>query len=189
MTFDNTTIAYALKRLVSHRRLALGQLVGLAAAVALAVAVPLYADGVNYSLLNTSLTESTGQTRRRPFDFVFRYIGSWYGDLSAEQYRPIDAYLNEQAAPAIGLPLSNLTRYAATTNLQLYPASENLAPRDRLDLVKLAFLTGIFDRIELVEGRLPDAAITGGAAIEVLASLDLANNLDLRAGQTYTLYT
>jgi putative ABC transport system permease protein len=182
-------IAFALKRLASHRWLALSQAIGLLVAVALAVAIPLYADGINYSVLNASLASSAGQTRRGPFDFVFRYIGSWYGDVSADQYRPIDAYLSEQATPAIGLPLSSLTRYAATANLQLYPASENLAPRDRLDLVKLAFLSGVFDHVQLIEGSLPQPADASGSPPQVLVSLDLANNLDLQVGQTYALYT
>jgi hypothetical protein len=46
---------FALKRLWVNRGLVACLLVGLTAAVALSVAVPLYADGVNYNLLNASL--------------------------------------------------------------------------------------------------------------------------------------
>ncbi len=185
----HNTLSFALKRLWSHHWLALSQTLGLLTAVALAVAIPLYADGINYNLLSTSLANSAERSNRRPFDFVFRYIGSWYGDITPAQYRPADAYLSEQAAPAIGLPLSGLTRYLSTANLQLYPAAGTLTPAARLDLVKLAFLSGIFEQVQLIEGELPRPPEESGGMIEVLVSLDLANNLDLQVGQTYALYT
>jgi len=76
-----TILKIVMKRLRTHRWLALSQVLGLMAAVALAVAVPMYADAINYDILSTSLSESSSQTRRQPFDFVFRYIGSWYGAI------------------------------------------------------------------------------------------------------------
>jgi hypothetical protein len=144
-------IKFSLKRLRTHRWLALSQVLGLMAAVALAVAVPMYADAINYDILRSSLTESSSQTRRQPFDFVFRYIGSWYGAITPQQYEPLDQYLNQQASRQVGLPSQQLTRYAATANLQLYPGAQVLSPQARLDLVKVAFLDGVFGQVQLVE--------------------------------------
>lgn len=177
-----------IKRLRSRRWLALSQVLGLMAAVALAVAVPVYADAINYDILSSSLTESSSQIRRQPFDFVFRYIGSWYGAITPQQYEPLDQYLSRQAAQQIGLPLQQLTRYAATANLQLYPAAEVLNPQARLDLVKIAFLDGVFEQAQLVEGRLPRPLEESGNVIEALVSLDLANELGLQVGQDYALF-
>lgn len=114
MEIYRNAITFAIKRLLAHRWLALSQMVGLLAAVALAVSVPLYSDGVNYNILSTSLATSASQTRRQPFDFVFRYIGSWYGPVTTGQYEPINAYLSDQAAGRIGLPqygLNSLHRH------------------------------------------------------------------------------
>lgn len=181
---------FALKRLWAQRRLALSQMIGFLAAVALAVAVPLYADGVNYDILSTSLATSASQTRRQPFDFVFRYIGSWYGTVTTDQYKPVDDYLGEQAARQIGLPQSSsLTRYGATVNFQLYPAAETISPAARLDLAKLAFLTGVFEKVQLVEGSLPRSPEENGGVIEALVSLDMANEIGLQVGGRYTLYS
>jgi putative ABC transport system permease protein len=181
-------IKFSLKRLRTHRWLALSQVLGLMAAVALVVAVPMYADAINYDILSSSLTESSSQTRRQPFDFVFRYIGSWYGAISPQQYEPLDQYLSQQASRQVGLPSQQLTRYAATANLQLYPGAQVLSPQARLDLVKVAFLDGVFGQVQLVEGNLPRSLEESGNVIEALVSLDLANELGLQVGQDYALF-
>lgn len=184
-----TILKIVMKRLRTHRWLALSQVLGLMAAVALAVAIPMYADAINYDILSTSLSESASQTRRQPFDFVFRYIGSWYGAITPQQYEPLDQYLSQQAAQQIGLPLQQLTRYAATANLQLYPAAEVLYPQSRLDLVKISFLAGVFEQVQLVEGNLPGPLGETNHVVEVLVSLDLANELGLQVEDDYALFS
>lgn len=180
-------LTFALKRLWNKRWLALSLVLGLLASVSLATAIPIYADGINAGILHTSLAAGAGN--RQPFDFVFRYIGSWHGDVGKEQYQPVDSYLSQQAAPLIGLRSLDQTRYIATANLQLYPDSENLVSVNRLDRVKLAFLTGVSDQIKLIEGSHPRSYEESGKKIEALASLDLANALDLKVGETYVLFS
>ena len=186
MHIFRNAVSFAVKRIWSHCWLALSLAVGLMVAVALVVAIPLYASGVNYVIMAESLTSSSEQTGRQPFDFVFRYIGAWYGPITQEEYAPLTLYLTEQAGSLIGLPVTDQTRYLATTNLPLYPKLAG-NPRQRLEFVKLAFSSGIFDHIQLVGGELPRPPSETNGQIEVLASLDLANNLDLRLGETYTL--
>jgi putative ABC transport system permease protein len=183
-----TSASFALKRLWSHRGLMACLALGLAAAVALAVSVPLYSDGVNYKLLNTALAESSQDGRRAPFNFIFSYIGSWYTPIAVEQYDPLDRYLREQAPGVIGLPLVSSGRYVATDNLQLHPPGGTISRSRRLDLVRLASQTDIFEHIDLVEGRLPAALLQAGGPLEVLVSLKLANDLGLETGNTYLLY-
>jgi hypothetical protein len=106
-------IKFSLKRLRTHRWLALSQVLGLMAAVALAVAIPMYADAINYDILSTSLSESSRQTRRQPFDFVFRYIGSWYGAITPQQYEPLsktvtDTFSWDNSRPAVILRMNVL---------------------------------------------------------------------------------
>src|SRR5512143_3817038 len=107
-------LSFALKRLWSHRGLALCLAGGLIMAVALAVAVPLYADGVNYNLLNAALSKASAQSRRPPFNFIFHYVGSWHVPITAEQYTPVDTFLREQVGGVIGLPALDPTRYIST---------------------------------------------------------------------------
>jgi putative ABC transport system permease protein len=183
-----------LKRIWTQRGLVIFLVLGLMSAVSLAVAVAVYADGVNYKLLNTALSRSTQQSRHSPFTFIFRYIGSWHGSVSLDRYIPIDFYLREQAAGEIGLRPQKVTRYISSDNLQLHYLGDALHPNQRIDLVKLATISHVFDHIQLVEGTLP-AISTGGAenpsgseVVEVLISLKLANELGLQVSQTYQLY-
>src|SRR5512145_1151659 len=111
---------FAFRRLISHRGLALSLLSGLAAAVALALAVPLYADGVQYDLLNAALARSSTQTGRSPFTFIFHYVGSWHTPIDAATYTPVDTFMREQLASVVRLPADPPTRYVSSDNLQLY---------------------------------------------------------------------
>lgn len=179
-------ITFALKRLWDKRRLALSLVLGMLMAVILTTAIPIYSDGINASVLQTSLSEGAGS--RQAFDFVFRYIGSWNGAVSKAEYTPVNEYLSQQAASQIGLPGLQQTRYLATSYLQLYPDDKKQVSGNRLDRVKLAFVTDVYDHIHLVEGNFPSAAGENDGKTEVLVALDLANALDLNPGETYTLY-
>ena len=182
----NHAITFALKRLWNKRWLALSLVLGMLVAAALATAIPVYSDGINASILQTSLSEGAG--RRQAFDFVFRYIGSWNGAIREDQYLPVNAYLSEQAASQINLPSLNQTRYIATPYLQLFPDDKKHVSINRLDRVKLTFVTDVFNHVQLIEGDLPKASEENNGEIKVLVALDLANALDLNPGETYSLY-
>src|SRR5450759_4751003 len=183
-------LSFNLKRLWLQRSLVLCLAVGLVVASALAVTVPLYADAVNYNLLNASLSDSTAATHHRPlFSFIFNYVGSWHIPLTVTQYRLPDQFMQKQLAGVIALPVQRITRMVLTDNLQLYPNGNTISRAQRLDLVKLSFLAGVFEQVRLVEGSLPQTVTHKGAPIEALVSLQLANDLGLKVGGTYLLYT
>ena len=197
MTFSLLTsfsaLAFALKRLWRHRGLVLCLFVGLALAVALAVAVPLYSDGVNYNLLNAALNQTAVENRRSPFSFIFHYVGSWHTPLEIDQYTSADQFIEGPISSLIGLPRDVLTRYVTTDNLQLYPNGEKIQRSKRLEMVKLAYVSGLLETdptspIQLIEGRLPEPVTGNGKTIEALVSLKIANDLGLQAGTTYLLY-
>jgi putative ABC transport system permease protein len=184
------SFSFALKRLWSHRGIVVCLAAGLIAAIALTVAVPLYADGIQYNLLSASLARSAEQTRRPPFSFIFHYVGAWHGPINPAQYRPLDEFMREQIAGVIRLPLGEVggvARYVSTDTLQLYPDGRTIRRSERLDLVKVAFVSGVFDNIQLIEGDLPQPSGQEGV-LEALVSLSLANELGLKTGQVYRLY-
>jgi len=160
-------------------------------AVALAVAVPLYADGVNYRLLAANLASSAAANQRPSFSFLFHYVGSWRQPLEIAQYAPADQYLRQGFAEAIGLPLDGVTRFIASDSLQLHPQGETIHRSGRLETVRVAFVStlieaGALQHIRLVDGQLPDPQ--AGEPVEALASLSLANAAGLQPGTTYLLY-
>ena len=183
-------LSFILKRLWRQKGLVACVALGLMAATALAVTIPLYADAANYNLLSTALATSAVQSHRPPFSFVFNYVGSWHNPITVAQYTPANQYMETGLQGAIGLPLETLTRLVSTDNLQLYPNQTPINRSQRLDLVKLTFLSGVFDQVSLVEGRLPQpAGGAKGSPIEALVSLQEANDLGLKTGSTYLLYT
>ncbi len=181
---------FALKRLWVHRGLVACLLLGLAAAVALSVAVPMYADGVNYNLLNASLASTAAESRLPSFTFLFSYVGAWHEPITLDQYHPVDTYLSEPAVGALGLPLragiAGLTRYVSTDGLQLYPSGQ-INRSQRLEVVKLAYVSDIYDHVQVIDGSLP-ATASQAESIEVMASLKMANDLGLQVGKNYLLY-
>jgi putative ABC transport system permease protein len=183
------SFSFALKRLWSHRVIVVCLAAGLATAVALTVAVPLYADGIQYNLLTTALAHASAETRRPSFSFIFHYVGAWHEPIDTDRYGMVDEFMREQIAGVIGLPLgeAGVTRYVTTDNLQLYLDGRTIRRSERLDLVKAAFVSEVFDQVKLVEGELPLPAGEDGV-IEALVSLNLANELGIKTGEIYRLY-
>lgn len=179
-----STLALAFRRLWSQKTLMLCLLVGLSVAVGLLSSIPLYAEDVHRRLLQGELTEAG--THRPPFAFLWRYVGTWHGEVSWDDYRPVDVYLSQQAPAATGLPLASLVRHVQTGNLRLFSAADSGAFSEREPLLwtSLGFVTGLEDRIHLVEGAYPRPS---GPVVEVLASRALAGQMGLQVGESYVL--
>lgn len=180
----------AAKRILSQRWLALATALGLVAAVALTVSVPLYADAVYYRVFRQKLV--TGRSGNRPpFALMFRYIGAWAGSVEWEDAQPVDEYLSERAVPALGLPRRFMVRYLETDNFKLFPREEAAYAdvKDPLTWVDLAFGSDMRDHITIVEGSFPAAAApSSDSTVEVLASEALATELGLQVGESYILF-
>lgn len=182
----------AARRLWNHRLLMGCLLAGLLAAVALLASIPLYADAVQNRLLQGELTEAG--THRPPFAFLWRYVGAWHGDVSWEQYGPINTYLTEQAPGIVDLPLDEqlgggqTIRHVSTARLRLFPVGEGaFSQAEPLIWTSVGFISGLADQIELVEGSYPIPG-AAGQPVEVLISRPLADLLGLQVGEQYLLF-
>ncbi len=186
-------VVVAIKRLLAQRWLALALMVGLIAAIALVMSIPLYADAVYYRILQDELTSTsdTSNIRRPPFAYMFRYLGSTYGTKEWEEMGPLDAYLSGPAAREIGLPHEKTIRYFKTDNLRLFP-TEGVAYSDATDplaWVNLGFISEFQDHVNVVEGQFPSPAEpSSDAPIEVLMSLDLAEELGAQVGEEFVTF-
>ncbi len=148
---------------------------GLIVAVGILSSIPLYADAVQQRLMQGELTEAG--TYRPPFSFLWRYIGTWNGNIDRDKYQPIDEYISQQAANTIGLPLSLLVRHVQTDKLRLFPAGDTQS-REPLLWMTLGFISGLEDHIQLSEGAFPREGAPGSAPdgdVEVLVSQTLAD--------------
>jgi putative ABC transport system permease protein len=180
-------LTIAARRVWHQRLLMLCLLAGLIVAVGVLTSIPLYADAVQQRLMQGELTEAG--TRRPPFSFLWRYIGTWHGNIDRDKYQPIDEYLSRQSAAVIGLPLAMQVRHVQTDKLRLFPAGEaqNFSGREPLLWMTLGFISGLEDHIQLSEGALPRAG-AAGAEVEVLVSQTLADQLGVQVGERYVLF-
>jgi len=168
------------RRLWSHLWLMLAIAAGFVVAIALVVAIPVYAEAVGYRVLRDELTKiDTGGTRP-PFAFMYRYLGSQHGVISWDKYAKLDAYMNNDVGRQLGLPVLRSVRYVASDKLPILPSSGAGSP---LLWVNLAFASDLDQHIDVVDGAFPKPSLTG--PVEVLISEALASKLGLQVGEEY----
>jgi putative ABC transport system permease protein len=184
----------AARRLWNHRLLMSCLLVGLVTAVGLLSSIPLYADAVQNRLLRGELTDAG--TYRPSFAFLWRYVGAWHGEIDLERYGPINEYLTRQVPAVIGLPLDERVapgtiRFVKTANMRLFPGPDapGFAAREPLFWTSVGFITGLEERIQLLEGEGIGSQINtdGHRFLPVLISQRLAEQAGLQVGETYLL--
>ncbi len=179
----------ALKRLWHQRGLAASLLIGMIAAVALTVSIPIYADAISYRVLYEKLSQFA-QDNSPPFSFLFRYIGSWDGYLEWEDARQIEQFMSGEAAFVLGLPQEMMVRYFKTDKMRLFPASESVysAKETPLTYVSLGFISDLESHIDIIDGRFPDPVLNNTDAIEIMVPFALVEELGVQPGETYSVY-
>jgi len=170
------------RRLWSHLWLMLAIAAGFVVAIALVVAIPVYAEAVGYRVLRDELTKiDTGGTRP-PFAFMYRYLGSQHGVISWDKYAKLDAYMHNDVSRQLGLPVLRSVRYVASDKLPLMPSSGAGSP---LLWVNLAFASELDQHVDIVDGAFPKPSPSG--PVEVLISEALASKLGLQVGEEYLI--
>lgn len=152
----------------------------------LILVVPLYADGVNSRLLQEALRTPPDEIRPRNSVWL-RYAASMHGPVSAEEFNATDRYLENSVASVSHLPTEPVSSLVISDKLQLLPA--DLATdlgTDPIDWLGLGYDDSLIDRIEIVEGRLPEDRGDGGS-LEGMLSQVFVNEYGLRVGDRLVL--
>ena len=174
----------AAKRLINNLGMMACIALGLAAALAIAIGIPIYSEATNYRLLRQEL-ESQG---RPPFAFTFWHLGSWYGGVDFDAYWPINSYLSERGGRTIGLPLEESVRHITADTMRVFPLRAPFADKkSSLGWMSIGFVTDLEEHINLIEGRFPQPAENSTGAIETLITQGKAEQWGLQVGEEYLL--
>lgn len=184
----------AFKRLITHLGLTLAASLGLVAAIALIMSIPLYADAVYYRLLyEGALGDEAAVTggEHRPFALLFRYVGKSSDPRQWEDVLPVDQYLFTRAPGELGLPVRLAVRSFSTDNVRLF-ASQDAAyesSREPLSWTSFGFVSGLADQITITDGAWPaNATLDADSPVEVLVGGALADKLGVQVGETYVVF-
>lgn len=177
----------ALKRLRANWGLTLCALIALTAAVALAMSIPMYAEASNLRLLKDEIQKQEERNNRSAFALLFQYIGSWNGALEWDKVKPADDYISGRGLDSLRLPLHGLGRYVTTDILKLYLPQSSATENQYLKDIKLGFLSGMDGQIKIVDGERPKAASGITDAVEVMVSRDMADEVGINVGDSFSV--
>ncbi|NBU62905.1 MAG: ABC transporter permease [Chloroflexia bacterium] len=174
------------RRLWSNLALILAIATGFTIAVAIVVCIPVYAEAVGYRILREELTSTVNGTKRPPFAFMYRYLGTQSGNLEPAKLDAINTYFADQLPARLGLKITNQTRYFATDRVPLrLEAGGGGTP---LSWVSISYADHLADHVDVIDGRMPQATAVD-EPMEVLLSADFAFGLGLQPGDTYYIFT
>ncbi|MFK7803557.1 MAG: ABC transporter permease [Anaerolineae bacterium] len=185
----NGLLTLTWKRLSARPIMTLAIIFGLTVSVALMMSVPLYADAVNFRLLEERLANQTERNNRPPFAYLYNYVGAWHDPVEQADVDPVTAYMMNEAGDILGLPTLEAVTHYETGDFRLFPAD---APRvtDRqygIDIFRFSYTSDIESHIKLVSGEWPSVS-RGGGSVEVLLRDSIAEELGLTAGTEYLTY-
>jgi putative ABC transport system permease protein len=182
------------KRIMAQRSLAIATCLGLIAAVAVTMSIPLYSDAVYQNILRQEVTaQSEGDTdvfTRPTFAFLYRYVGSWAGPVSWDTLRSIDRYMAGTITSTLGLPRKTFVRYFTTDTFQLFSGQKtSYEITDRpLEWFKFATAGEVEKHITILEGSFP-ANTPPDSPIDVLVTQAMAEKLGLQVGEIYNTFS
>lgn len=167
-------LAFTLERMRQHRLLILWVEVGLVVAVMLTLSLSLYVDAVYIELLDSRLDNPPYATR-------YRYLGAWNGNITRQDVEAIDAQINANFTPSIGLPIDQTVHYVRGGTWS--PRVNESFPMGN---VGIGTLSGIRDHIIVTSGAWSDD-IESGEHIPVLVSETLLYSRGVQVGDVLTL--
>jgi len=178
----------SLKRLRSTPESTLGLLFGLITTVSLVSGIPAYVEAANKQVLANEIG-SVATTKHPAFSFMYLYRRYPDSEVTWDDFQAADDYITRVSTPIIGLPLSSSALQLRSDNFQLFPkgTEQYEGTRRALTSMSAAVVRGIEERIDIVEGRLPEPVL-GAEAVDVMMSEEIVNRLGVHVGDEFVIF-
>ena len=180
---------FALRKMRQNRWLAASLLAGYLMAVAIVCSMPVY----SHAILSRMLLKDLEQVQTEQNVYPGRILAEtdlYRGDNRAQNEEVFQTYDSQfhTLLEETGLPLETSSLFLSANNLRI--AREGTAQEDirkNSETGALGACTGLFDNVELLDGSIPSASMTGGV-IEAAVSEEAAYRLGCSMGSVYELY-
>ncbi|MCC6627214.1 MAG: FtsX-like permease family protein [Chloroflexi bacterium] len=170
------------QRIRNNVRLLLATIAGLIIAVGIVSAIPLYSDAALQRLLVRELDQAT----TRPAGAVFlRHIENFARRTNMEQFQTVTTFFEKQVPSLVRLPITQYVRYGALEVMPVEPADPTKVNPAQPRYAAIEYQTGLWDHIDIVDGRLPTDQIGPGTTIEAVVLEDALDKLDFVVGSTF----
>ncbi|HEY6627534.1 MAG TPA: ABC transporter permease [Acidimicrobiia bacterium] len=176
-----TSLKLAFIRLKARPVLSILLLIGLATAITLPMAIPIYSDAATARVLSQQDFQDIGY--RPPFAYLFFYSSELEEPVSWGQVAEVDSYLRNEGLEQLGLPIDYATGFVDTRLFDLRQGTDEIG----LGSVSMAALDDFAERANMVSGRLPEVRVDGDP-IEIVIGLDLAEETGLEVGDIVQAY-
>ena len=172
-------LTLTLKRLWAQKGLTAATLVGLIVGMTLSMAVPLYANAVNFRILEEELSSQTERNNRPPFAYLYNYIGAWYEPVEWDAVQPITRYLRDDGAQTLGLPPEEFVWHIETSDYRLSAETTTLSQ------MRFGTTSNLQDHIEITDGIWPiEAPLRQDMPIGVMMTAATAEELGVTVGDS-----
>ena len=153
--------------------------------VGIVASIPIYSSG---SLQDAFLRRWIGSSEGRPPYSVMVSHWSRRGGpkISYEQYEELDAYLHENVEDLIGLEHTHYSEAGGLGINYFEPVRSGLQPAES-PYADIAFMKGLQDRTELVDGRWFQDQPRNGV-VETVVDIETLESLNLLVGERYTYW-
>ena len=173
---------FVLRKMLSNKWMILSLLIGNLLLCAMVASIPMYSDAILQRMLMKQLEQQQADTNRFPFTAEIKFSSSSVRrGYELQTLEWFEQSVDEMSA-AFGLPVLEKVTMYATLSLRTDPVVDRETHINNRQL-KLEFMSGIENHIELTSGRMYSPALDEDGAIEIIVNERTLIERDLLLGE------
>ena len=179
-------LALAIGKILKNKWLFLCLFMACVFSVALFVSIPVYGTAVKRHVIYKELSARYAQSGSPPMIFTFNASQNQITNRGDGSLEGFGQYVRDDLAEGIGLPILSESLTLAGGAPQEYRLAADITGGSG-SRIKLLHMSGLFEKIELTAGRLPENGLVDGA-YEVIVSEETAWSMRIMQDSLYQLF-